>query len=69
MEVTKDNIGSHASLKKQMLARNILCSLILKLNVMDVKLYDLPLSMIQPFQDSGSLELEETEWGGECCCF
>lgn len=28
---------------------------------MDIKLYDLPLSMIQPFQDTGSLELEETE--------
>lgn len=65
IEVTKDNISLHASLQKQMLARNILCSLILKLNVMDVKLYDLPLSMIQPFQDTGSLELEETERGRE----
>lgn len=55
--------------KKQMLARNILCSLILKLNVMDVKLYDLPLLMIQPFQDTGSLELEETERGVSAVAF
>ena len=61
IEVTKDNISLHASLQKQMLARNILCSLILKLDVIDAKLYDFCLSMIQPFQDAGSLELEETE--------
>ena len=61
IEVTKDNISLHASLQKQMLAGNTLCSLILKLNVMDVKLYDLALSMIQPFQDTASLELVETE--------
>lgn len=66
-EVTKDNTSLHASLQKQMLARNILCFLILKLNVMDVKLYDLPLPMIRPFQDTDSLELEEAERGCRRC--
>jgi len=61
IEVTKDYTSLHASLKKQMMARNILCSLILKWDVMDVKLYDLHLLMIQPFQDTASLGLEETE--------
>lgn len=40
----------------------------LKFNVMDIKLDDLPLLMIQPFQDTGSLELEEKEKGCEWCC-
>lgn len=46
-----------------MLPRNILCSLVLKLNVMDIKLYNLSLSVMKLFQDTGSLELEETERG------
>lgn len=63
MEVTKHNVSLHASLQKQMLHRNILCSLVLKWNVMDIKLYNFPLSMVQLFQDVGSIELEETERG------
>lgn len=58
IEVTKHNVSLHASLQKQMLPRNILCSLVLKLNVMDIKLYDLPVSMVQLFQGAGSLELK-----------
>lgn len=61
IEVTKHNVNLHASLQKQMLPRNFLCSLVLKLNVMDIKLYNLPLSVVKLFQDTGSLELEETE--------
>lgn len=44
-----------------MLPRNILCSLVLKLNVMDIKMYSLSLSVVKLFQDAGSLEMEETE--------
>lgn len=44
-----------------MLPRNILCSLVLKLNVTDIKMYSLSLSVVKLFQDAGSLELEETE--------
>lgn len=64
IEVTKHNVSLHASLQKQMLPRNILCSLVLKLNVMDIKLYDLPVSMVQLFQGAGSLELkrQRREW-------
>lgn len=44
-----------------MLPRNILCYLVLKLNVTDIKMYNLSLSVVKLFQDAGSLELEETE--------
>lgn len=67
VEVTKDTVSLHVSLQKQMLARNILCSLLLKLNFMDAELYDLPFWVMQPFQDMGPLGLEGAERGCEGC--